>query len=150
MSLSVLIHLPSDIITEYIFLILKSVDRYALLSAYPELSLKIKWESVYQEKTKPKIDPDLMSIYLDIFKTKDLVKERLNQMQKCYDAVRIDCDDCDDGVCSKHSINIYDLNILDAKDFVDEYQLDEYQYKTASHVYDRLLELKYANLGLNK
>lgn len=65
--MSLLDSLPPDVFTQFIFTSLSTVERYGLLAAFPNLSLKVKWDVLYQKKLESQFDPAIGSIYEEHF-----------------------------------------------------------------------------------
>ena len=78
--------LSSDVFTAYIFTRLSNQDQIALLAAFPTLSSKVNWKTIYDIQYDS-LSCQLINIYNKYFKVTH--KDRLDAMRYYYDNVDI-------------------------------------------------------------
>lgn len=124
--------LPKDIITK-IVLDLASIDRVALLVAYPDL--KIDWRQVYGQKRNP-LARGLRRIHDKYFP--ETTKERMNAINKAYKWFDLKYTYADHTGTNEFYDNC-DVPVLSD---TDEYKVEEYRYSIQDYIYEDIYNLK--------
>lgn len=124
--------LPKDIITK-IVLDLSSIDRVALLAAYPDL--KIDWRQVYNQKRNP-LTSGLRRIHDKYFP--ETTKERMNAINNAYKWFDLKYS-YDDHTGIDEFYDNCDIPIIYHK---DNYKLEDYRYSIQDDIYEDIYNLK--------
>lgn len=139
MVVSLFLEIPSDVFTDHIFLCLSTTDRYALLTTFPELAARVKWDRMYEKKKEPRFDPGLVEIYERHFELNNGRKDRLKAMQRYYDHtnIDIDLDECtveeEDADCDLQQVPIISET---------HYKVEDYVCYITDYIYTEMRELK--------
>jgi uncharacterized protein YciW len=131
--------LPKDVLT-LIFTNLSTQSRLALLSAIPQLAIRVDWNVLYQQKYNPLMDQfrKLHSKYFTITKS-----DRLAAMLQYYSKTTYHPDDEDNYEKTDADYRLRDIPILDTS----EYKVQDYEYDITDYIYDDILKIKWNSLN---
>lgn len=124
--------LPKDIITK-IILDLSSIDRVALLVAYPDL--KINWQQIYNQK-RNSLTRSLRQIHDKYFP--ETTKERMNAINNAYKWFDLK-HTYDDHTETDEFYDNCDIPIIYHK---DRYRLEDYRDSIRDYIYKDIYNLK--------